>query len=131
MRYELTRSLAVGNDGKPSVDLRIGPIQTDAASGFKIRITNPQSAWGKAGLHSGDRLISVDGSPVASWPDLRAWLRSIRIGNVGRLVIERNGVRHTIEVPITGYNVPTVRISDLPNATRKQARLRSAWLNAR
>ncbi|MEP6705724.1 MAG: hypothetical protein ABJB34_13035, partial [Acidobacteriota bacterium] len=48
MRAEVTRSPALNADGRPVVDLRIGPLASD--SDFKIRITNPQSAWGRAGL---------------------------------------------------------------------------------
>ena len=130
MRSELTSSAAVGSDGKPSVDLRIGPLQGDTSSGFKIRITNPQSAWGRAGLHTGDRLLSVDGTPVASWPDLRNWLRKLKIGDIGRLEIIHEGVRRTVKVPITGYDTPTVNIFETASQTPRQLKLRNAWMSS-
>ncbi len=130
MRFELTRSAALGSDGKPSVDLRIGPLQGETAAGFEIRITNPQSAWGKAGLHTGDRLLSVDGTPVSSWPDLRTWLRRIKIGDIGRLEIIHDGVKRIVEVPIAGYEVPTVKISEVVSPTPRQLKLRNAWMSS-
>jgi len=130
MRSEVTRSAALGSDGTPSVDLRIGPLQNDVADGFKIRITNPQSAWGKAGLHTGNRLLSVDGTPVSSWPDLRSWLRTLKIGDVGRLEIMHDGVKKMVEVPVAVYDVPAVKISEITAPTPRQLKLRNAWINA-
>ncbi len=49
---------------------------------------------------------------------------------VGRLEIMRGGVRKTIEVPITGYDVATVRIIELNTATPRQIALRNAWTRA-
>ena len=128
MRAEVSRSPALDREGKPAVDLRIGPLQGEPEAAFKIRVTNPQSAWGRAGLHTGDQLLTVDGRSVSSWPDLRAWLQQIKIGDVGRLEIIHEGGRRVVQVPITGYDTPTVRISELPNATPKQLRSRRAWL---
>jgi len=130
MRSEVTRSAALGSDGTPSVDLRIGPLQNDVADGFKIRITNPQSAWGKAGLHTGDRLLSVDGTPVSSWPEFRSWLRTLKIGDVGRLEIMHDGVKKMVEVPVAVYDVPAVKISEITAPTPRQLKLRNAWINA-
>jgi predicted metalloprotease with PDZ domain len=128
MRAEVTRSPAVNPDGTPAVDLRLGPLNPQGE--LILRITNPQSAWGKAGLHTGDRLLSVDGTPVTSWPDLRTWLRKLKVGDVGRLAVVSNGVTKTVEVPIKPYDVPTVHIVDLPKATAKQLALRQAWMTA-
>lgn len=130
VRSEITRAPALGTDGKPSVDLRIGPMPGDLTSGFKIRITSPQSAWGRAGLHTGDRLVTADGSQVSSWRDLRAWLQKIKIGDTGRIEIIRDGVTRVLDVSITGYDVPTVRLTEIPNATPRQVKLRDAWISA-
>jgi len=128
MRAEIGSTPAVDRDGKPAADLRIGPLSFEGA--FKIRITNPQSAWARAGLHTGDTLVSIDGAPVATWPDLRAWLQKAKIGKVARVVTVRDGVTRTIVVPITGYDIATVQLTELPSPTPKQLRLRNAWTNA-
>jgi len=128
MRADVTRSPALNPDGKPAVDLRIGPLSPEGE--VILRITNPQSSWGKAGLHTGDRLLSVDDTRVTTWSDFRGWLRKLKIGDVGRLVFVSNGVTKTVEVPIKPYDVPTVHLVDLPNVTAKQLALRQAWMNA-
>ena len=128
MRADVTRSPALNPDGQPAVDLRIGPLSVEGE--VILRITNPQSAWGKAGLHTGDRLLSVDGTRVTSWSDFRGWLRKLKVGDVGRLVVVSNGITKTVEVPIKPYDIPTVHVVELPNATAKQLALRQAWLNA-
>ena len=128
MRADVTRSTALAPDGKPAVDLRIGPLNFEGE--LILRVTNPQSAWGKAGLHTGDRLLSVDGTRVTTWSDFRGWLRKLKVGDVGRLVVVSNGITKTVEVPIKPYDVPTVHVVHLANATAKQLALRQAWMNS-
>jgi predicted metalloprotease with PDZ domain len=128
MRADVTRSPALNPNGKPAVDLRIGPLSPEGE--VILRITNPQSSWGKTGLHTGDRLLSVDDTRVSTWSDFRDWLRKLKVGDVGRLVVVSNGVTKTVEVPIKPYDVPTVHLVDLPNVTAKQLALRQAWMNA-
>ena len=128
MRADVTRSPALNPNGKPAVDLRIGPLSPEGE--VILRITNPQSSWGKTGLHTGDRLVSVDDTRVNTWSDFRGWLHKLKVGDVGRLVFVSNGVTKTVEVPIKPYDVPTVHLVDLPNVTAKQFALRQAWMNA-
>lgn len=120
-------SPAVDRDGKPVVDMRISPMSFEGD--LKLRITNPQSTWGKAGLHTGDKPVSADGAPIVNWSDFRAWLRKIKIGDTGHLVIVRDGVSKMIEVPFVAFNVPTVRLTEIDGASPKQLRLRADWLN--
>lgn len=129
IRADVTWSPAVDATGKPVVDLRIGPLSMEGE--LKLRIINPQSTWGKAGLHTGDKLVTVDGTPVSTWPDFRNWLRKIKIGDTGRLVIVRDGITKTVEVPFTPFDVPTVRLVEVNNPTPKQVRLRNAWVGAK
>jgi predicted metalloprotease with PDZ domain len=128
LRSEVTWSRAVNPDGTPAVDLRIAPLSTEGE--VILRIGNPQSAWGKAGLHTGDRLVSVDGRRVTSWSEFREWLRGLKVGDVGRLVVIRDGVSRTVEVRIDPYDVPRVSISERADATVRQKRLRQMWLAA-
>jgi predicted metalloprotease with PDZ domain len=63
LRTQVSWSPAVGSDGKPEPDLRVSAFNADGDSALKIRITNPGSVWGRASLHTGDRVVSIDGSP--------------------------------------------------------------------
>ena len=128
VRAEVNYATALAADGKPAVDLRVGPVS--ATSEMKVRITNSLSAWAKADLRTGDRVISADGKPTPGWQEFRNWLRTLKVGDVGRLVVERDGISKNIEVNLIAYTIPTVRLIELPGASPKQLRLRESWKNA-
>src|SRR6185503_758059 len=79
LRMHVSWAPALNNDGTPAADLRIFALTTAEGSALRLRLTNPASAWGRAGLHTGDRLISVDGQRVATPTDFRAWLGKLHI----------------------------------------------------
>lgn len=124
MRAEITQVQAVDGEGRPSVDLRIGPID---GTEFKLRITNSNSAWYRAGVRTGDKLVSANGSPIADWGAFRNWLRTLKIGDTAQLVVSRDGVEKAIEVPIRPFEVPSVRVIGLENTSAKHLRIREAW----
>ena len=128
MRAEIKQVPAVDPQGKPSVDLRIGPVSPDGE--LKLRITNSSSSWAGAGVRTGDKLISANGNAIADWPTFRTWLRTLKIGDKARLVILRNGVEKVVEVTLKPFDIPNVRIIELENASAKQLRIREAWKNA-
>ena len=125
MRTEIKQVLAVDSDGKPSVDLRVGPVSADGA--LKLRVTNSNSAWARAGVRTGDKLVSADGKPIADWPTFRTWLRTLNSGDTARLLVERAGEQRTIEVKLVSFDIPSVSIVEVERATPKQIRLRNAW----
>ena len=128
LKSEVKWSQAVDGDGKPVVDLRIGPVSPEGE--MKLRITNPKSIWAMSGLRTGDKTISADGNPVTTWQQFRGWLRTLKAGDVVRLVVSRDGETKTFDVPIRPFDVPYVRITENSAATPKQLRIREAWINA-
>lgn len=127
MRAEIRSVQAVDPQGDPSVDLRISPMD---GTEFKLRITNSNSAWARAGLRTGDKVITANGSPAADWPLFRNFLRTLKVGDTPRLVVLRDGIEKIVEVTVKSYDVPSVRLTELENATAKQIRIREAWKNA-
>jgi predicted metalloprotease with PDZ domain len=130
LRSEVRNAPSVDDEGRPAVDLRIVPLSFDGEGGFKVRIMNPESLWAKAGIRTGDMVISADGEKIGTWQDFRGWLTRLKIGDLARLVISREGKTRAVEVPVSGFDRAVVRISESKEATAKQLRLRNAWLNA-
>jgi predicted metalloprotease with PDZ domain len=131
LRARVSWGPALGRDGKPAADVRLRAWQPPGEPGLSLLIGNPGSAWGRAGLHTGDRLISVNGAPMATAGDLRALLGGLSIGDTLRLEVRRpaGGVRAV--VPVTGYDRPFVMLEELPGATAGQRALRAQWLAGR
>jgi S1-C subfamily serine protease len=121
MKTRVASAPAVWN-GEPERDLRIFGWEPPGESGVKLIITNPSSIWGRAGLHSRDRLTRVDGTPVATWPELRARLQRLRMGDTIRIEVQRPAGPFEATVIVTGFERPTVRIE------RSPSRLAEAWL---
>src|SRR6266576_66129 len=118
-----TRGPAMYN-GEPERDLRIyGYEPPSPDSGLRLVISNPSSIWGRAGLHSRDRLLGINGMPVPAWSELRAKVQALRLGDTVRVRVERPSGPFDATVIVTGFERPTVRIERLPNATVAQRRL--------
>ena len=127
MKARVTYGPAVRND-EPEPDLRIYGWEPPGDSGVTIIITDPVSIWGRAGLHSRDRLTRMDGVRVATWSELRARLQRLRIGDTTRVEVQRPDGPFEATVIVTGFQRPVVRIEQDPNATAAQRRLRETWL---
>ncbi len=85
---ELSRELGATNDVVVERRLHRRPVlgvilEPDTASGVRVAAVTPESAAAKAGLRSGDRLVSIDGKAIAGTDgeqrlaDARARLRGI------------------------------------------------------
>ena len=109
------------NNGEPDRDLRVWGFERDSI--VLLIVTNPASPWGRAGLHSRDRVVGIDGVPVRTWLDLRTKLQSLRIGDTVRVEVQRPSGPFVGTVAVTGFDRPAVRLERLPNATVAQRRL--------
>ncbi|HWC72471.1 MAG TPA: PDZ domain-containing protein, partial [Gemmatimonadales bacterium] len=125
LRASVTWEPAVYN-GEPERDLRIFGWEP-ADGGVRLVITSPASIWGKAGLHSGDRVTAMDGAAVTTWADLRARLQRLRMGDTVHIAIQRAGGSDpfTTTVVVSGFERPVTHIAGDLNATGK------AWVDGR
>jgi S1-C subfamily serine protease len=105
---------AVSN-GEADRDLRIFGYEPGDGT-FRLVISNPASSWGRAGLHSRDRLMSMDGSPVHTWPELRSRLQRLRMGDTVRVEVLRPSGPFSTTIVIAGFQRPTVSIDGASNA---------------
>ena len=126
LRTRVTRAPAVWN-GQPERDLRIFARELPGEGGLSLIVTDPASIWGKAGLHTGDRLVSVNDSVATSWPAFRSRLVGLRMGDTVRLEVRRPSGLFRTTVVIAGFDRPVVRIEAVPGATQRQQSLRMPW----
>ena len=65
---------------------------------------SPGGAAEAAGLRAGDRLLSRNGEPIASWQEWATWVRA-RPGEIVKLEYDRAGQRHTVDLIIARETV--------------------------
>ena len=116
------------NDQKPAPDLRAFVYQLPGEKVLRIGLSNPTVAWAKAGLHTGDIVKTVNGKTLTSAMDFRTIQRSANIGDTIVVEVQRSSGVQKINVSITGYQQPVVRITPLPAITEKQKRLYEQWV---
>ncbi|HZE94260.1 MAG TPA: PDZ domain-containing protein [Gemmatimonadales bacterium] len=127
LRTRVTWAPAV-NNGAPERDLRIYGWESDRDSSLRLVITNAASIWGRAGLHSRDQLVAMNGAPVRTWSELRAKLQSLRLGDTVRVQVRRPAGLFEATVVVAGFERATVRLENVEAATA-QRRLAVAWRN--
>ena len=127
---------AADSAGAPRPDLRAGVIgfggigSAGGAAGTPPRLVVPEpaSAWARAGLVTGDVVLQVNGQPVTDGASWREALGTPQIGDVVRVDHTRDGKRMTAEVTLTGYEVVTVRLEELPKVSDRMRRMRKLWM---
>src|SRR6266850_3151257 len=127
LRTRVTWAPAV-NNGAPERDLRIYGWESDRDSSLRLIVSNAASIWGRAGLHSRDQLVAMNGAPVRTWSELRAKLQSLRLGDTVRVQVRRPAGLFEATVVVAGFERATVRLENVEAATA-QRRLAVAWRN--
>ena len=127
LRADVAWRPALGSDGAPVPDLRAYPYDAGDGGPPRLGITNPASAWGKAGLHTGDRVRAVNGEPTKTADAVRLAFRRLRAGDTVRVDVEQAGRARTAVVVMAPFDRPVVELRELPAATPAQRALRARW----
>lgn len=127
LRLDLTWQPTVDDSGRAVPDLRIYPYDAEGDRSVRIILSSPDGIWGRAGLHTADRVLSLNGAAVDSAASFRDLRNRLQIGDTARVEISRPAGSTVITVVIRGYNRPVVRLEDLPDAPEKARRLRAMW----
>ena len=130
LRTVVSRTPAVDRDGKPSPDVRVRVVLVDGEPDATLVSGWPEGAWGRAGLHTGDKVVSINGATIRDWPDFRTVVRAAKLGDTLRVTIARPSGNVTKSVVLTGFDRPVVRVEPLPDASPRQRALRDRWLAA-
>lgn len=132
LRAHVTWAPATGGpNNEPTVDLRVYSVDPEDGGRALLVVTNPESSWGRAGLHTGDRIVALNDAPVATWQEFRTVLQRIRVGDTTRVHVEREGKRLTATVVAAQLSRPVVRLDQIVSAPAKAAALRTQWLHGR
>ncbi|HTH63564.1 MAG TPA: PDZ domain-containing protein, partial [Gemmatimonadales bacterium] len=116
--------------GAPMVDLRMFAWLPPGETALRLLIGNPASVWGAAGLHTGDRLTSLNGAPVTTMDVFRSTVSKIKIGDTVAVEVSRPGGPFRASVVVTVQQRPTVHLEPIAGVTERRLALRRAWLAA-
>ena len=127
----VTSAPALAQENRPATDLRIRAWLPPGERQLSLLIINPDAIWGRAGLHTGDRLRSVNGTAITQVSEFRNFLGRLAIGDTVRIEVSRPAGAFATTVTIRGFDRPVVSIDTIPAATAKQRMIREAWLAGR
>ena len=128
LRVHLSWKPALSSDGQPAADLRLFAWLPPGERFLSLLLSDPTGAWGRAGLHTGDRIVAVNGAPLVTMDDFRALRRRLRIGDSVHVTVQRPTGPWTTTVVVTGYDQPVARIGAIAEATERQRVLRERWI---
>src|SRR6059036_678927 len=128
MRTHVSWTPALGRDGQPTPDLRLYAWQPPGENALSLLISNPASVWGRAGLHSGDRLVAVNGAAVPSGEEFRGLRNRLKNGDTVTVEVRRVTGPWRTSVVVAGYERPVVRLEEISAATERQRALRAQWI---
>jgi len=127
LRYDLSWKDAVNDKGVRAADLRVYAWEDDKDKKVRIAITDPLSSWGRAGIHTGDQILSVNGKPVEHSEDFYQSIRQSGIGDSLSLEIKHFDETGSVHVVVGGYQQAVVHIEQMENVDEKQQSLFSQW----
>jgi predicted metalloprotease with PDZ domain len=120
---------ASGGDAQP--DLRVSGYMVPGENRPRILVLFPATAWGKAGLHTGDRLVSWNGRELRDVGELRNAIGRTGLDETVRLVVMRDGRESNVNVTAGRFERPVMGIEEREDATAAQRAMRVRWLAGR
>lgn len=130
-RARLTPVPVRNSEGRLAPDMRIYSWQDSPEDSLRLLLTDPGGIWVRAGLHTNDRLLSVNGVAIATSRALRNVVAPLQTGDTARVTVMRAGRRIVAVVPIAGYTRVEATLEDLPGITPAQRARRARWEQGR
>jgi predicted metalloprotease with PDZ domain len=131
LRLQLTWQPAVDDKGLPVADTRIYIWQPPGESLFHLMLTDPRSCWGRAGLHTGDAVVAVNGHVISERTSFYTAIRTLHPGDTVTLSLRASGLAanggglRMVVIPVTGYQQPHAALLPVDAASEEmQARFR-------
>jgi predicted metalloprotease with PDZ domain len=126
MKSTVTWQPALNPDGSRQPDLRAWAYERGGH--LKFRVGNPESIWGRAGLHTGDEIVTLNGAALKTWPEFRRVFGALKMGDSVAIVVKRGNDTISKSIRVSGYDRPVVSVEPIDSASAKQIRLREAWV---
>jgi predicted metalloprotease with PDZ domain len=130
LRPRVWMEAAVDSAGRPEPDLRVWAYVLRGETQPRFVITDPRSAWARAGLHTGDRIVAFNGTAVDGRRAALNAIRSARAGDRLHVDILRGDRPMSADVVVGEYERTRVALEELPAATPAQRAARARWLTA-
>ncbi|HYK82288.1 MAG TPA: PDZ domain-containing protein [Gemmatimonadales bacterium] len=127
LRAVITQPSAVDSLGQPLADLRVFAFMPEDGDRLELAIGNPESAWGRSGLRTGDALVALDGRPVETADAFRAVLARARVNDTVTVRYRRDGQPGEARVGLSGYTTVRVTLEDLPQRTEAERAAYGRW----
>ena len=131
LRSRIVSTPATHADGTPTPDLAVFAWLPAGASHPRLRVFDRTSAWAKAGLHTGDSVMTINGATITDVPGFRSAVLGLTVGDSVRIEVARGARRYRAAFVLPRLMEPVVTIEETPGATAKQRALRDAWMRAR
>jgi predicted metalloprotease with PDZ domain len=94
---------------------------------LRIAIADPASVWGRAGLHTGDQILEINGVTSGSTAEFRDTLRRLHTGDTVAIEVKHRDTIRTATVTITPLDRPKVTIGELAHVTERQRAVLDHW----
>jgi predicted metalloprotease with PDZ domain len=131
LRLQLTWQTAVDGNGLPVSDNRMYIWQPPGDSLFHLMLTDPRSCWGRAGLHTGDAVVAVNGHVISERTSFYTAIRALHPGDTVTLSLRAGGPAangdglRMVVITITGYRQPRAALLPVDATSEEmQARFR-------
>ena len=103
-------------------DLSVWGWMDQSDNTLRVGIADPASVWGRAGLHTGDQILGMNGVTSGSAAEFRDTLRRLHVGDTVAIEAKHSGAIRTATVIIASMDRPKVRISEVASRNRAPAR---------
>lgn len=107
-------------DGTLIPDTRIAlPVR----NGLHLLYMFPGGVWMRAGLHNGDQVLTVNGSA----DNFSSLIHGLQVGDHATVEVSRDGKTLQVTVPVEPFDLPEVKIQQLPNPSDRQKAILAQW----
>jgi len=129
LRFTMSWKNVLDSNGKQIPDPRVYAWQRPNEMAITLGIIDPESCWGKAGLHTDDKIISINKKPIHSREDFWQTIRTLHMGDNLLMELETISGPKQITVVVSGYKQPELHIEQLQESSEKQKKLLVQWMS--